>query len=825
MNPFPFGKRERVRPSVGVLSQVLRPGGAHFVDVRLEDKGPRPGQGINNVQQPPVVSEVAVPPPEDEDLYFAAEERMLQPTEDTDTEPDEGALPKGAGYRGLGPPLTVGSGSRRRPLYDGGGLCSPGRWPPHRRPCVPSDLLAALRELAMRNLRDWLRNDGRTASEVLQGLFRGEASSSPFPGEFVEQLVEAFFTRLGDRARVRPQDRGCVIRLRMLQAILVEARDPDAAIISEYIEGVPIGVGVRLPRTPAVFDRRTKWSLPEQRLKEAHLADPLSFDWRTNYLSTEPHLEEVERQLEELVSNGKAMKLSEEAARRRWPGAVPASLGALEKVGAEGQVTIRLLFDGSQGVDVNKRIRQRDQYRGPSAPDLKRYLRGIADTGRRAVTLTADVEDAHRLVNIRAQDWRHQICRATVGGSVYSFMVGVFGVSSISYWWGRLAGAGLRALHYLSSPSEGLWALLVADDFKFESTSEAPEFSLLYVILVLIVLGFPLKWRKTAGGSEVEWVGYHLDLRTHSLGLSERRAAWAVGWCTTMADAGATRVSDFRDGLGRLSFAVGALEHERPFLSPLYAFVSRHPTGAIRQLPTFARLLLKYLARRIAARRHYPCAIRKSPIAHAPRVDARAAGDQIGIGGWLPMNGADGRISTSASPWFSVTLDRESAPWAYTKGGQPFRTIAALEGLAMVYAVKCFRPWLGTSGFGCVHFPSFTDNQGNSHALNRLMTSRFPLICVIMELATILDEHDLRMQVTWTPREFNSQADALSNGVLEGFAPERRIDADPKTMNWQVLDRAMAEGTQYYQELPKPYTGPPARKRARQERLRVRDPW
>ncbi len=764
-------------------------------------------------------------PPEDEELYRAAEDREVHMQDDSDTEPDQDALPKGAGYRGLGPPLSVGSGRSRRPLYDGGGLCSPGRWPPHRRPCVSSACLAELRKTTLKCLDDWLRGSRRTAADVLQPLLDGEASSSPFPPELVDHVVGAFIGALGERAKERPQDRHCVIRLRLLQAVLIEAGDPDSAGISQYIEGVPIGVGVRLPRTPAVFDRRTRWNLPEQKSKDAHLADQLSFDWRTNYASTEPHVGEVERQLEELVDKGKALKLSEDVVRRKWPGATPASLGALEKVGAEGQISIRLLFDGSQGVDVNRRIRQRDQYRGPSAPDLKRFLRGIADTGRRAKTLTADVEDAHRLVNVRCQDWRHQICRAKAGGPIYSFLVGVFGVSSISYWWGRLAGAGLRALHYLSAPAEGLWALLVADDFKFESTSDSPEHSLLYVLLLLVVIGFPLKWRKASGGREVEWVGYHLDLRTHSLGLSERRAAWAVGWCSTMAEAGAARVSDFRDGLGRLSFAVGALEHERPFLSPLFAFISRHPTGAIRRLPTFVRLLLKYLARRIEARRHYPCAVRRSPIAHAPRVDARATGDQIGIGGWLPMDGADGKISTAASPWFSATLDRRSAPWAYTKGGQPFRTIAALEGLAMLYAVRCFRPWLGTGGFGCVYFPSFTDNQGNSHTLNRLMTSRFPLICVVMELATLLDQYNLRMQVAWTPRELNQQADALSNGVIDDFNPDNRIDVDPERMEWRILDQVMDEGARYYQELPRPYSGPPARKRARQERLRVRDPW
>ena len=43
------------------------------------------------------------------------------------------APPFGRGSRGVGQALSVGRGARRRELQDGGGLCSPGLWPPNRR--------------------------------------------------------------------------------------------------------------------------------------------------------------------------------------------------------------------------------------------------------------------------------------------------------------------------------------------------------------------------------------------------------------------------------------------------------------------------------------------------------------------------------------------------------------------------------------------------------------------------------------------------------------------------------------------------------------------
>ena len=187
---------------------------------------------------------------------------------------------------------------------------------------------------------------------------------------------------------------------------------------------------------------------------------------------------------------------------------------------------------------------------------------------------------------------------------------------------------------------------------NFESTTSDPDETLLFALLILVVIEFPLKWKKTSWGDEVEWVVYFINLRTHSLELSERRANWAVSWCNDLARAGAAKISDLRDGLWRLSFAVGALERERPFLAPLFAFVAKHPTSAVRPLPLFVRLRLPYLARCIAAKRLYCCATQRAQLQHAPRVDAHA-GDEVGIGDWLPRSGPDGRINRRDSPWFS----------------------------------------------------------------------------------------------------------------------------------------------------------------------------
>ena len=73
-------------------------------------------------------------PPEDAAIAAAAAARpAVPPKEDSDTEPDEDAEPRGDGWIGHGAALQVGAADKARDFVDGGGLCSPGRWVPERR--------------------------------------------------------------------------------------------------------------------------------------------------------------------------------------------------------------------------------------------------------------------------------------------------------------------------------------------------------------------------------------------------------------------------------------------------------------------------------------------------------------------------------------------------------------------------------------------------------------------------------------------------------------------------------------------------------------------
>ncbi len=792
-------------------------------------------EGSQRPREPNTVAAPEARPPADSVLRAAAQARELTLQKgDSDTEPDSDAQPAGAGHKGAGPPLRVGKGSKIRDLIDGGGLCSPGRWPPRARQRCSDGAIIAIRAELQRQIVRLQSTAGRTCAQLFQAAAGGQLQESPFPSAVVDSIREYMHDQLRDSygdftSKPREGDVDQPIRVRLLQALMGRAQDPDLGSMDRLAVGVPLGVDVKLPRTPAVYPRKVKWSLAQQ-------CDPMAWDrpwgqgiWRDNYASTRGHEAEIARQQSEHVDKGLAEELTEAEVRRRWPTASIASLGALEKTDANGSVSVRLLFDATTGVDLNARIRVRDQEQTPGAPDIKRYQREQARELFPTLGLTVDVRDAHRTVQIRQADWKHQLCRSRPGGAVTMYRCGVFGVASISYWWSRLATGLQRTLLYLADPDHALWILRVADDFKLESTSERPQEAICFALLLLQVLGLPIQWLKLRGGREVEWVGYHLRLDSHELGLSESRAKWVVAWCRRLVLDGAVNVDEMREGLGRLAFVAGALEFERPFLAPLYSFVSRHAGCKLKVLPVYALLALDFLAQRIALRRHYPSAVQHSKVEHGPRVDARAEGSTIGIGGWLPIADESGRLSKAKSPRFMLELNQASAPWAFLRKGQPFRTIAALEAHGTLIGAKFLLGNTSPNARALLTLPSFTDNKGNSAALSRLATTKFPLCCIAMELSVLLESRGMQLNLEWTPRELNVEADRLSNGDSQGFDPALRVAIDPFNMQWAILDRLLADGAAYERQREITTINVNGRrkaaKRAKELRLKARDPW
>ena len=143
--------------------------------------------------------------------------------------------------------------------------------------------------------------------------------------------------------------------------------------------------GARLPRIPALYAKKTTWRLPEQfnALDDQEERAATEGVWRSNYSSLAGLADMKQAVMDDHAERGQILRLTEEQAKARYPNLAVASLGASKKENSTGESTARVLFDGTHGIDVNRRIRVRDQERGPIAADVKRFLREKARYGRR----------------------------------------------------------------------------------------------------------------------------------------------------------------------------------------------------------------------------------------------------------------------------------------------------------------------------------------------------------------------------------------------------------------------------------------------------------
>ena len=158
--------------------------------------------------------------------------------------------------------------------------------------------------------------------------------------------------------------------------------------------------------------------------------------------------------------------------------------------------------------------------------------------------------------------------------------------------------------------------------------------------------------------------------------------------------------------------------------------------------------------------------------------------------------------------------------------------ITTLEALALLVALKVFGPQLeGGRRLQTVQLPAFTDNKSNGYSVNKLMSTKFLLCAVLMELSAQMEDKHMRVNLQWTPREFNSEADALSNFDFRGFCEEHRIGFDLKETRWLVLDALLDFGAKFQlekkkaQEVSRRKRQRPHRKKRNELKLKVIEPW
>ena len=126
--------------------------------------------------------------------------------------------------------------------------------------------------------------------------------------------------------------------LGIIGAVLWALGDPDASFIEDLAGGVTLGVDVPMPRTPLIFEKKTKWSLEEPPEEDERDRD--------NYKSIVGFESQLEKMFREEAAAGWMEEVTDEEARKRYGERL--CMGFLGVV--DEKTKIRVVHDGSNGV-------------------------------------------------------------------------------------------------------------------------------------------------------------------------------------------------------------------------------------------------------------------------------------------------------------------------------------------------------------------------------------------------------------------------------------------------------------------------------------------
>ena len=691
---------------------------------------------------------------------------------------------------GRGPPRACRWKGLEASFHDGGGLSSPGRWPPERRMKLEGRewvmvrhhiLLAAVKRLG-------------SVAEVEKEAFRMARGGDSFrlvrEEAFLQEIRDILAEKLDIPRQERPEE-GQPFFLDTMKGVLQRAGDPDWEFLEQAKTGLPLGILHEMPRTLAVFEEQVKWSLEGDGWGSAV--------WqKDNYASAAEHEKYLVEHLEQEVAEGLMVKMSEEDFVRTYgKNRAVAALAVLVEDELTGKK--RVIHDGTHGVMVNHRIKCRDKVRMPGPREKRTLLEEYGADRAAVLSLVGDFAKAHRRFKYLEEEHGFLACKAaTQSDTVYVNQVGTFGIASTPYWWARLSAALMRLVYWVLGGDFPNDMLLYADDLEVLAIGRQGRIGGVLAYAVMAALGAPFKWAKQRGGLVTEWIGLTTDYQSFSMGLSVKRTGWVLEWIASLRRRKEVTYREFAAGLGRLGFSALALPWERPLLGPLYAWASaiQMNRGAMT-IPWAIQFILDWIAKRLRAGGHME--VVKQPARQGGRslkiwTDAKATEQAAWIGGWLEECEDSKRCR-----WFSLQVTEVSAPWLYYRGKNPKRVIAALELLATLVALKLWLKSAGDSAEVCAE--AFTDNRGNAFILKKGLSTKYPVTLLVIEVAETLRRCDAFATLTWVRRDGNELADALTNEDFSAFDHQRREAVEEGGLQWHVMDELLRGSEVLFNEI------------------------
>ena len=117
--------------------------------------------------------------------------------------------------------------------------------------------------------------------------------------------------------------------------------------------------------------------------------------------------------------------------------------------------------------------------------------------------------------------------------------------------------------------------------------------------------------------------------------------------------------------------------------------------------------------------------------------------------------------------------------------------------------------------------------------VDRLMTTKYPLGVILVELCHQLSLRHAALRARWVPRDQNEEEDSLTNSDFRHFSASKRINVELEDLPFGVLHGLLEKGESYVAELAAAratgkQTGVQAEKRRKKiqgQGLRETQPW
>ena len=157
------------------------------------------------------------------------------------------------------------------------------------------------------------------------------------------------------------------------------------------------------------------------------------------------------------------------------------------------------------------------------------------------------------------------------------------------------------------------------------------------------------------------------------------------------------------------------------------------------------------------------------------------------LGGWFLHKGP----GCASAPWFQLKLGREETPWLFGEGlGSSWASTSAelLGSLVALHLLE--RDFAGVlSGPGSFRacFSAGTDNKAADSISARLLTTKVPVMFVLMEFSYRCDTSGIRCLLNWRPRDANQEADRITKNDFSDFSADLRVAVSWDELRFSVL--------------------------------------